>query len=129
MNLVWPLIHFVLLVIGLHLLRITTTFPLAGLSAVAFRHAPSLKKWIHYIQGAMSSVLAIYLGWFLLHIWIESSYPLPSNIAATMGLLNLLSLLSSRNKISRETGVFADSLGGLLGSLAIWATGIEFHSF
>jgi len=106
--------------------RIVASLLMSVFSAIIYIRKPGLKSLLHYLQGAAASVIAIYLAWLIFRIWASDARP--SSFAFTMGLLNLLMVLSNRDTDSKEKGMFADSIGGLLGSIAIWVTGIEHYT-
>lgn len=122
-ELVWFLLSFTVTLAVLFALRIAASLPLSAISAVIYSKIPKRKQVIHLTQGAVASVIAIYSGWYLLQLLFEN--PHPANFAFTMGFGNIGAAFCNRSQEAHRSGTFADSIGGIIGSGAIWAIG--FH--
>ena len=111
--------------ICLLILRMLLSPVIAILPAMIYVRVPAAKHILHLFQGASSAVASIFLSWLIFRIWTDDLQT--SNLAATMTLIAIFLILSNTGAEAREKGILADSIGAILGSLAILVTGIELY--
>lgn len=124
MDLIFSLIAIVVQAAALLIFRIAAASLLALVSSSLYFYFPNRRQLIHLFQGALISVVAIYLVYFITKIFSQGIQV--ANVAFIMAFLNLTAVFGSNDRTSKENGTFSDSLGGSISSILIWISGITF---